>query len=186
MAKSNSPLVAAAAAFDEELAVYSRLGELFLKTPLNTLKHLERANQTLQELADSEQRLQGAGKQLIEALTAARQVQESLSQQVIDAAPALKDRNVKLGELKAAMGKLAADVGNLNTVVTGGNGDSNAEPAKPDPGEVSAIVLGLSDRAQELANSCREAEFTELADDAHALYQRLKAVGTKLQQAGGN
>ena len=99
MAKSDSPLVIAATEFDEVLAVYSRLGELFLKTPLTTLKHLERANQTLGELADSEQRLQDAGKKLIEALSAARQKQEQLSQAVIAHAPTLQARNTRLREL---------------------------------------------------------------------------------------
>ena len=96
MAKSDSPLVDAAAAFDAELAIYSRLGELFLKTPLTTLKHLERANQTLGEIADCEQRLSDAGKRLIEALTGARQKQEQLSQSVVDYAPTVQARNTKL------------------------------------------------------------------------------------------
>ncbi len=186
MAKSDSPLVAAAAAFDEELAVYARLGELFLKTPLNTLKHLERANQTLGELADSEQRLQNAGKSLIEALSGARQKQEQLSQSVIDYAPTLQDRNTKLRELMTSMGQLATDVSALNTIVTGKNGDAASEAQEPDPADVSSKVLALSERADQLAGSCREADFVELADQAHALHQRLKAIGTKLQKAGGN
>ena len=104
MAKSDSPLVQAATEFDEELAVYARLGELFLKTPLDTLKHLERANTTIGEIADCEQRLSNAGKKLIEALTAARQTQEQLSQSVIDYAPTVQARNVKLRELMTAFG----------------------------------------------------------------------------------
>jgi uncharacterized coiled-coil DUF342 family protein len=186
MAKSDSPLVAAAAAFDEELAVYSRLGELFLKTPLNTLKHLERANQTLGELADCEQRLQDAGKQLIEALSGARGKQEQLSQSVIDYAPTVQARNAKLRELMTSMGELAAAVSTLNTTVIGKNGDSDAEAKAPDPAEVSGKVLEMSDRADKLAGSCREADFEELAEQAHALHQRLKSIGTKLQKAGGN
>lgn len=186
MAKSDSPLVAAAAAFDEELAVYARLGELFLKTPLNTLKHLERANQTLGELADCEQRLQNAGKQLIEALSAARGKQEQLSQNVIDYAPTVQARNAKLRELMTSMGELAAAVSTINSAVTGKNGDVAADAKAPDPADVSTRVLEMSDRADALAGSCREADFEELAEQAHALHQRLKAIGTKLQKAGGN
>lgn len=186
MAKSDSPLVAAAAAFDEELVVYARLGELFLKTPLNTLKHLERANQTLGELADCEQRLQNAGKQLIEALSAARGKQEQLSQNVIDYAPTVQARNAKLRELMTSMGELAAAVSTINSAVTGKNGDVAAEAKAPDPVDVSARVLEMSDRADTLAGSCRDADFEELAEQAHALHQRLKAIGTKLQKAGGN
>ncbi|HSD90593.1 MAG TPA: hypothetical protein VLB44_23875, partial [Kofleriaceae bacterium] len=106
MAKSDSPLVQAATEFDEVLAVYARLGDLFLKTPLTMLKHLERANQTLGELADCEQRLQDTGKKLIDALTTARQKQEQLSQAVIDHAPTLQARNTRLRELMTQMGEL--------------------------------------------------------------------------------
>ena len=186
MAKSDSALVNAAAAFDSELVTYSRLGDLFLKTPLNTLKHLERANQTLGELADSEQRLQDAGKQLIEALTGARQQQEQLSQNVIDYAPTVQARNQTLRDLMTSMGELAGDVSQLNTVVTGKNGDAAENATQPDPAEVSTKVLGLSERAEQLSTTCREADFAELAEQAHALHQRLKSIGTKLQKAGGN
>jgi len=186
MAKSDSPLVEAATQFDEELAIYARLGELFLKTPLNTLKHLERANQTLGEIADCEQRLSDAGKRLIEALTGARQKQEQLSQNVIDYAPTVQARNTKLRELMAAMGELATDVQAVNALVLQKNGDQKQEQPAADPGDVSAKVLALSERAEALATTCREADFAELAEQAHSLHQRLKAIGTKLQKAAGN
>jgi DNA repair exonuclease SbcCD ATPase subunit len=154
-----------------------------LKTPLTTLKHLERANQTLGELADSEQKLQDAGKKLIEALSSARQKQEQLSQAVIAHAPTLQARNARLRELMNEMGALAQDVAGINTLVAAKNGDQQAEP---DTGEVSAKVLELSERAAQLATTAREAEFPELDEQAHALHQRLKSVGQKLQKAGGN
>jgi len=186
MAKSESPLVQAATEFDEALAVYSRLGDLFLKTPLTSLKHLERANQTLGELADCEQRLQDTGKKLIEALTAARQRQEQLSQEVIAQAPMLKERNGQLRELMTKMGSLAADVQSVNALVTSKNGDQQQPSEEPDAGEVSAKVLELSQRAEALAANAREVDFAELADQAHSLHQRLKAIGTKLGKATGN
>jgi hypothetical protein len=186
MAKSDSPLVQAATQFDEELAIYARLGELFLKTPLNTLKHLERANQTLGEIADCEQRLSDAGKRLIEALTGARQRQEQLSQNVVDYAPTVQARNTKLRELMSAMAELATDVQSVNTLVLAKNGDQQQDTTKPDPGDVSAKVLALSERADELSVTCREADFAELGEQAHSLHQRLKAIGTKLQKAAGN
>jgi hypothetical protein len=186
MAKSDSPLVQAATQFDEELAIYARLGELFLKTPLTTLKQLERANQTLGEIADCEQRLSDAGKRLIEALTGARQQQEQLSKNVVDHAPTVQARNAKLRELMQAMSALAADVQSINTQVLQKNGDQQQDATQPDPGDVSSKVLGLSERADQLATTCREADFAELAEQAHTLHQRLKAIGTKLQKAAGN
>jgi hypothetical protein len=186
MAKSDSPLVQAATAFDEELAIYARLGELFLKTPLTTLKQLERANQTLGEIADCEQRLSDAGKRLIEALTGARQKQEQLSQSVVDYAPTVAARNTKLRELMQAMAELATDVQSVNALVLQKNGDQQSDAARPDPGDVSSKVLALSERADQLATTCREAEFAELAEQAHSLHQRLKAIGTKLQTVARN
>jgi hypothetical protein len=181
MAKTEpSPLLAAAESFDEALAQYVRLGELFLKTPLASVKHLERANQLLGEIADCEQKLQDSGKQLIGALTVARQRQEQLSADVIAHAPVLQARNKRLQELMTEMGQLASDVAAVNARVVA-TGDSSA-----DPGEVSAAVLALSTRAEQLATAAREAELEEIATQAHALHQRLKAIGHKLQKAAGN
>src|SRR5262245_55158747 len=159
MAKLESPLVEAATQFAAELAIYSRLGELFLKTPLDTLKHLERANQTLGEIADCEQRLSDAGKRLIDALTGARQKQEELSKNVVDYAPTVQARNTKLRELMSAMAELAGDVQAVNTLVLHKNGDQQQDAPKPDPGDVSGKVLALSERAEKLADTCREADF---------------------------
>lgn len=188
MPKSDSPLVQAAAAFDQELATYARLGELLLKTPLTTLKHLERANQTLGEIVECEQRLSDAGRRLIEAVSSTRQKQENLSQSVVAHAPLVQARNEKLRELMTAMGQLATDVQSVNALVLQRNAAGDAQPAggEPDPGDVSTKVLALSERAEQLAGTCREAEFEELAEQAHSLHQRLKAIGTKLQKAAGN
>jgi chromosome segregation ATPase len=177
-----SALVDAASAFDAELATYARLGELFLRSPLNTLKHVERANATLGELAQSEQRLQEAGQKLVVALTGARQRQEQLSKHIVDHAPALQARNGRLQQLMTALGQLAGDVSKLNQDVLQKNGDHDA-PSLADTDAVSAAVLALSTRAEELAASAREADFAELAEQAHALHQRLQAIAKKLQKA---
>ena len=187
MAKPDpTPLVLAAAAFDEELAIYARLGELFIKTPLTTLKHLERANQTIGEIADCEQRLQDAGKRLIEALSGARRTQEQLAAEVVAHAPTVQARNARLKELMLTMGALATDVAGLNAMVLGQVGDAEDPTKHADPGAVSAAVLALSERADQLAETSRQADFEELAAQAHSLHQRLKAIGNKLQKAAGN
>jgi hypothetical protein len=185
MPKEPSPLSEAAAAFDAELVIYARLGELFLKTPLTSLKHLERANETIGQIADCEQRLQDCGKRLIEALTAARAKQENLSNAVVAHAPTVQARNAQLKELMLQMGQLATDAAAVNAQVLSQNGDG-AGGAKPDPGEVSSAVLAISERALTLAGAAHDAEFEELSQQAHSLHQRLKAIGQKLQKAAGN
>ena len=175
-----SALVAAAIAFDAELTTYARLGDLFLRAPTDTLKHLERANSTLGELAQSEQRLSECGQKLVAALGGARQQQEQLSKRIVDSAPALQVRNAKLGELMTTLHALAEDVAKLNQGVL----DKQAQPAAA--ADVSSAVLALSERAELVAAAARDAEFPELAEQAHALHQRLQAIGKKLQQAGSN
>jgi hypothetical protein len=187
MAKQDeSPLVEAAAKFDEELATYSRLGELFLKTPLSSVKYLERANGTLAELAGCEERLQAAGQSLVKALASARDAQEQLAQQVVAHVPAVQQRNTRLQELMGELTSVAGEVGGLNTVIQGKteNGDSTAQPTKADARDVSERVLQLSSRAEKLAADAREAEYEELATQAHALHQRLQVIGKKLQKVG--
>jgi chromosome segregation ATPase len=181
--KDTSALVAAAIAFDAELAAYARLGDLFVRTPFTTLKHLERANATLGELAEAEGRLSAAGQQLIAALSAARGEQEALAKSVVDRAPELTVRNKRLQELMAALGELAGEVAKINQLAAATNGDATA-PAKPDATALSASVLALSARAEELAKSAREADYAELAEQAHSLHQRLQAIAKKLHGAG--
>jgi hypothetical protein len=170
-----SALVAAAAAFDEELIIYNRLGELFLRAPVDTIKHVERAKATLNELAQSEERLQTAAQRMLAAIGAARERQESLAKRVVEHAPALQARNASVNGLVAQLHDIAAEVATLNEHVTG-----------PQPADVPAVadrVLALSTRAEQLAVEARTAELDELAEQAHALQQRLRAVAKKLGRA---
>src|SRR6185369_10426089 len=109
-------LADAAAAFDDELAAYTRLGDLFLKTPLSSVKHLERANTTLGEIAAAEERLQAAGQRMAQALAAARAQQEQLASNVVAHVPVVHAKNRRLGELMAELTAVAGEVGGLSSV----------------------------------------------------------------------
>ena len=186
MAKDSSPLADAAAEFDRELGTYARLGKLFLETPLSSVKHLERSNATLADIAQCEERLQLAGQTLVKALASARDQQEVLAKSVVAHVPAVQARNQRLQELMTEMGAVAGEVAGLNDIISKkDNGDASRGPTQADARDVSTTVLALSDRAEALANTAREAEFEEIATQAHALHQRLQAIGKKLQRAGG-
>jgi hypothetical protein len=187
MVKQDTELAAAAAEFDQELATYARLGELFVGTPLSSVKHLERANTTLAEIAGCEGRLQAAGQRMVQALAAARSRQEQLARDVVARVPVVQDRNRQLQELMAELGVVAGEVGGLNSAITGlrDNGDSTRPPTPDTARDVSVLLLALSERAAQLASSARDAEFEELGTQAHALHQRLQAIGKKLHKAGG-
>ena len=111
--QDTSGLVEAAAAFDAELATYTRLGKLFVSTPLGSVKHLERANATLSDIAACEERLQTAGQTLVAALAGSRQGQEQLAKLVVDHVPVVQARNKQLQDL---MGELAAVAGEVSAV----------------------------------------------------------------------
>lgn len=187
MSRDASPLAAAAAAFEQELVVYARLGKLFLETPLSSMKHLERANTTLAEIAQCEERLQRAGQVLVQALAVSRDHQEQLAKAVVAHVPAVQARNQQLQVLMTEMAAVAGEVAGLNDAIASKreNGDATRPPTPADARELSATVLGLSARAEALAASARDAELQEVATQAHALHQRLAAIGKKLEQAGG-
>ena len=187
MARPETALAEAAAGFDEELSAYARLGELFLKTPLSSVKQLERANTTLAEIAACEERLQAAGQRMVQALSASRARQEQLAREVVAHVPAVQARNRRLNELMAELTAVAGEVGGINHALAGRreNGDATRPPSLEDARDISTTVLALSERAERLAATARDAEFEELATQAHALHQRLLAVGKKLQSAGG-
>lgn len=187
MARLDTELAEAAASFDQELATYTRLGELFVNAPVASVKQLERANTTLAEIAACEERLQAAGQRMIQALAAARARQEQLAKEVVARVPVVQGRNQQLKELMAELTAVAGDVGALNTAITGqrDNGDPTRPPAAEAARDISAMVLALSERAAQLATGAREAEFEELATQAHALYQRLQAIGKKLHKVAG-
>ena len=81
-----------------------------LKTPLSSVKHLERSNATLADIAACEERLQTAGQTLVKALAAARDKQEQLAQAVVAHVPTLQARNTRLKELMTEMSAVATEV----------------------------------------------------------------------------
>jgi prefoldin subunit 5 len=184
--QDHSELVDAASKFDAELAEYMRLGELFLKTPLTSLKHLQRANAALADIAACEERLSAGGQELVQALASTRDRQEQLATQVVAHVPDVRARNQVLQDLMGELNAVASAVAELNANIASRseNGDSTRTPTAADARDVSETVLSLSARAEKLAVSARDAELEELATQAHALHQRLQTIGKKLEKAG--
>lgn len=174
MAKPDaSDLVAAASFFDEALAEYTRLGELFLKTPLGSVKHLERANTLLAEIAECEERLQRGGQQMVAALGAARGRQETLSTSVVAHVPAVQARNKLLQDQMAELTSVASAVGELNVSIA-------AQREAVDARQIAHAARELSERAEQLAQTARTSQFEELSTQAHSLHQRLREIAKKL------
>src|SRR5215468_3668046 len=133
MVKHDTELADAAAGFDHELAAYTRLGELFVQAPVGSVKQLERANTTLGEIAECEDRLQTAAQRLVQALGAARARQEQLAKDVVARVPVVRDRNRRLQELMADLAGVTTQVGALNTSIAGQR--DNGDPTQPPTAE---------------------------------------------------
>jgi DNA repair exonuclease SbcCD ATPase subunit len=179
-----SPLAEAAQVFEQELARYAQLGETFVRAGLSTTKQLERANQAVEEIVAQEERLSAAGQKLIEAVTEARKRQEALAQQVIDRLPEIRARNATLRELLGEMAAIGGDTASLNDRASAISQDGpDAARRNPAARELADAMNALSERAAKLAERARAADFEELANQAHALHQRLQAAWKKLDKA---
>jgi hypothetical protein len=168
---ADAALVAAATAFDEQLTEYARLAELLLRTPLATVKHLERANQTIEEIGATETRLGETGRALALAISEARDRQQQLAEQMVAHLPSVQARNQALRDLITDLQQLAETVRAINSAASGGAGALDLEER----------VTQLAAAAETLAARARSDGFEEPATQAHALHQQMLAVQRKLR-----
>ena len=124
---------------------------------------------------------------MVKAFALVRDQQDTLAKGVIAHVPNMHARNQRLHELMTELQGVAGEVSGLNAVVLAKPEDADlSNPPTINPTEVSEVVLSVSLRAARLASAAREAEFEELATQAHALHQRLQAIGKKLRKTGQN
>ena len=168
---ADSALAAAALAFDDQLVEYGRLAELLLRSSLATETQLARANQTLEELGATEQRLEETGRALAQALADARSRQEALAHELVARLPAVQDRNRAMREVVEELQGLGASLQEVNQAAAGGAAVR----------EVEERVTALADRALALSGRARESGFDELGTQAHAMHQQMQAVVRKLK-----
>jgi uncharacterized coiled-coil DUF342 family protein len=174
MSKAKGPesrLVAAALAFDEQLAAYGRLAELLLKTPLESTKQLERVNQTIGEISAVEERLGATGRELAQAVGEARDQQQTLAERMVAHLPEVNRRNQELRDVVAELQQIGEVTQELNTATSSGTAAVL---------EVEERVKALAERAEALAVRARATGFDDVASQAHAVYQQLLAVARKL------
>jgi hypothetical protein len=178
------PLLEAAEAFAAELGTYTSLSEAFHRLPLESTKHLERANETLGQIAASEQRLAQCGQRLAEAVSGARAQQEGLAKTTLERVPEMRQRMEQLRGLLSQFEALGGEAGAINTAAASlGSRDADKETQIGQARELAARMLALSQRAQEIAGAARSADFEELANRAHALHQQLLSAHNKLKLA---
>lgn len=185
--ETNSPLVAAALAFDEELQRFARASETARRRSLVSKKDLEQAAESLKVAADAEQLLGARAQALLQALTAARDEQQSQSQAAQARATEVQERYgiyASLIERVKQIGEEAVSLTDVARQLTAKKRDD--APLATDTELVTGLIeierrlASVSDKAKLLAEEARGSDFEEIARDAHGLQQTLAATRNKI------
>jgi len=189
--KDPSPLLAAAQAFDAELERFGHLAESARRGPLESQKALERAAETLKEIADCEEQMQARARALMAALGAAREQQEAQAALVSQRAEEVRQRTTVYAQLLQQFQTLGQDAAELNSMGQRLStrkrdaGASAADMAK-DPElaaglrELSERMGAVAERAQTLTSAARAADFEDVSRQADSLRQQLLAARNKV------
>ena len=193
-----SPLLAAAEAFDAELERFARLTEAARHGNLGSQKALERAAESLKEIADCEEQMQAQARVLMAALGTAREQQEKQAALAAQRAEEVRERTAVYGELLKRFQALGVEAAELNAM------GQSLSARKPDAGGAAgagtardpAFASGLrdlsqrmgqvADHAQGLATAARDADFEDVARQAESLRQQLLAARNKVQLLHGS
>jgi chromosome segregation ATPase len=189
--KEPSSLLAAAEAFDAELARFGHLAEAARKGPLGSQKALERAAESLKEIADCEEQMQARAHALMAALGAARTQQESQAALVSARAEEVRQRTAVYAELLQRFQVLGQDAAELNGMGqrlstrkrdAGANRSEGARDPELAAGlrELSERMGVVAERAQALAAAARDADFEDVSRQADSLRQQLLAARNKV------
>jgi len=193
-----SPLLAAAEAFDAELERFAHLTEAAGHGHLGSQKALERAAETLKEIADCEEEIQAHARALMAALGAARDQQEKQAALASQRAEEVRTRTAVYSGLLERFKGLGTEAAELNAMGQNlsarkreGAASAGAEAAR-DPAlasglrELSQRMSEVAEHAQGLTTAAREADFEDVARQAESLRQQLLAARNKVQLLHGS
>ena len=184
---SQSEFLNAALAFDDELGSFQRAVEATLRGPLYTAKHLDRATQSLNQVAQCEQRLGLASKALSDAIGEAHQQQLAQAQKVMERAQAISVRTAQLGQLMEGYKALGVAAATLS----GEAGELLRKKKELGDqalgGELLTQVQTLRDKlsavaqiAQQLVEAARAEDFEDIARQADSVRQQLLSAHNRL------
>jgi hypothetical protein len=185
--KAISPLVAAAAAVDEELRAYDELAQEARRTKIDGEKGLRRVVAIVQESAGRNERIQERLRALVSEIEAARTRQVESLNALLEAArtvelraqqhEGLMQRFAALGESAERVNALAVE---LSARRTAGAPDTELLERL---GEIQANMAAVVGEAEALAARAEEEHWPDLARQANAVRQQVLAAKNKLSLA---
>jgi chromosome segregation ATPase len=183
----DSPLIASAEAFDGTLRRFAALAEGLRKGTLDSQKNLERAAETLKEVAACEEELQAHAQALMAALGGARDAQQAQAEGVRVRALEIQARSEELARLMRGFEAIGQDAAALNASAQ----QLAARKRTPDEmvkdGELLAGLDELQERmsavltaGEALAADARAADFDDLSRKVDSLRQQILAARNKI------
>jgi len=183
----DSPLVASAQAFNEALKRFAALSDGLRKGKLDSQRNLERAAESLKEVAACEEELQVHAQALTTALAGARDAQQAQAEAVRVRALEIQARGEELTRLMRGFEAIGKDAAGLNASAQ----QLAARKRTPDEmvkdGELLAGLDELQERmtavldaGETLAADARAADFDDLSRKVDALRQQIQSARNKI------
>jgi hypothetical protein len=182
-----SPLVTAADAFEASLRRFAALTESARKGELDSQKGLERAAETLKEIATCEEELQSRAQGLMAALSRARDEQQTQAELVRQRAIEIQKRTEDYAGVMRRFETLGKDAAALNATAQSLAARKRTPDEMVKDGELLAgldelqeRMTGVASRAEGLATDARTADFDDLSRKADSLRQQILAARNKV------
>jgi hypothetical protein len=186
-ASSSSPLVAAAALLDQQLREYDDLASEAKKIQLDDEKALGRVARVLESSTTRQPAIQEALRTLVSEIDAARLRQQQSLDTLVEVSRALEARAFQFDALMkrfAALGESAHTVNQLTTEISAQQGEGVPESKVLDGlRELEQHMGRVVEGAEDLARDAEQNGWTELARQADAVRQQVRAAKNKLSLA---
>jgi hypothetical protein len=186
-ARKESPLVAAAAALDEELRHYDSLAEEAKRSHINSAKGLERAVRVVQESTSHNDVVHEKLRALVTQIEEARVRQVESLNTLLEAARAVQTRSEQYEGLMKRFAALGESAREVNTMAVEVSAKRNAGATEAEILEgIAAIqthMAGVVAEADALAALAQAQDWPEVARQADAVRQQVLAAKNKLAVA---
>jgi hypothetical protein len=181
-----SELLAAAQAFDEELADFERLASAACRAPLDSQKGLQRVAHVFEDIGKAEKRLGRAAEVLVTELGLARKRQEDQAEAIRGRAAEIEERTAVATGLLERYGAIGAMAGELNASIQ----RLSQQPRDDSSNGQSALLAALREahtrmgevieKAQSLTTDARSSDFDDIARQVDSLRQQVAAAAEKV------
>jgi chromosome segregation ATPase len=166
-----SALAEAALALDRELRRFEDLAAQAARLKLSSEKNLERATEALTRAAESQDRIRAHVQELVAAVAATRERQESDAANLMERAQEIAGRRKEFSEVLERMAGLGRMAKEIQEALKGG--PSAAEG-------IGARMQQISDEAAAIVRTAEEKEMEDVARQAEVLRQQILGAKNKI------